>query len=157
MRWWAGRQEGAREGWRTAVELEKWAVMQECCAVGRGPLSHTVWVLASHPYWHLVCISLRYPAITPPLELTAVQQGSRAGRHNIQWLLCHMHRMALSSGVLFFTLRVNLHIISLCVAWPICCEADSRQLQQVAKVKCIFLTAVQPQHMFTKTTKAKYT
>lgn len=30
----------------------------------------------------------------PPLELTAIQQGSRAGRHSFQWLLCQMHRMA---------------------------------------------------------------
>lgn len=61
-----GVREGAMKGWSTGVELEKWAVILECCAVGRGPLSHTVWVPASHLYWHLVCISLRYPAINPP-------------------------------------------------------------------------------------------
>lgn len=63
------------------------------------------WVLSSwrceapapHLHWHPVCISLWYPAISPPPELTAVQRGSRAGRHNIQWLLCPMHCMVLQS------------------------------------------------------------
>lgn len=79
------------------------------------------WVLSSwrceapapHLHWHPVCISLWYPAISPPPELTAVQRGSRAGRHNIQWLLCPMHCMVLQSvcaSALFCCLvRASLH------------------------------------------------
>lgn len=60
----ARRQAGRDEGRERSGE--KWAVMLQRCAVGRGPLSHTVWAPASHLHWQLVCISLRYPAIRPP-------------------------------------------------------------------------------------------
>lgn len=55
------RRQAGRVGGR-----ERSAGKVGCHAVGRGPLSHTVWAPASHLHWHHVCISLWYPAISPP-------------------------------------------------------------------------------------------